>query len=69
MKKLTLTKLGAGLLFCALCLGAFFACEKNELEMIDDIELEDAATEDNTDISIETEDLRGDPRPPKLRIP
>ncbi|WP_088655334.1 hypothetical protein [Geofilum rhodophaeum] len=69
MKKLTLTKLGAGLLFCALCLGTFFACEKNELEMIDDIELEDAATEDNTDISIETEDLRGDTNPPLIRVP
>jgi hypothetical protein len=69
MKKQTLTKVGAGLLFCALCLGVFFACEKNELEMIDAIELEDAATEDNTDVSIEAEDLHAGPKLPNIRVP
>jgi hypothetical protein len=71
MKKLTLPKLGAILLFCALFLGVFFACEKTELEMIDAIELEDAATTQNEDkdISIDTEDLRSDPNPPFLRVP
>ncbi len=70
MKKLTPPKLGALLLFCALSLGVFFACEKTELEMIDAIELEDAATsEDNGDISIDTEDLRSGPKLPGLRIP
>jgi hypothetical protein len=70
MKKLTLPKLGALLLFCALFLGVFFACEKTELEMIEAIELEDAASaQDDEDISIETEDLRSDMKPPTLRIP
>jgi hypothetical protein len=70
MKKLTLPKLGAILLFCALFFGVFFACEKTELEMIDAIELEDTATtQDDEDISIETEDLHSDSRPPTLRIP
>ncbi|WP_062124624.1 hypothetical protein [Geofilum rubicundum] len=70
MKKLTLPKLGPLLLFCALSLGVFFACEKTELEMIEAIELEDAATtQDYEDISIETEDLRSDPKPPYIRIP
>ncbi len=70
MKKLTLPKLGALLLFCALFLGAFFACEKTEMEMIETIELEEAATtQDDENISIETEDLRSGPMPPVLRIP
>ena len=69
MKKLTLPKVGALLLFCALFLGVFFACEKTDLEMIDAIELEDAATSQDEDISIETEDLRSDPKPPLIRIP
>jgi hypothetical protein len=70
MKKLTLPKVGALLLFCALFLGVFFACEKTELEMIDAIELEDAASaQDDEDISIETEDLRSDPMPPFIRVP
>lgn len=38
--------------------------------MIEAIELEEAATtQDNEDISIETEDLQSVPRPPALRIP
>jgi hypothetical protein len=70
MKKSTLPKLGAVLFFCLLFLGVFFACEKTELEMIEAIELEDAATtQDYEDISIETEDLRSEPSRPFIRIP
>lgn len=69
MTKLTQLKLGLILLFCALFLGVFFACEKTELEIVDSIELEDNAMTQNKIISVDGEYLRSDMKPPAIRVP